>query len=156
MRLAEIQGRANMLGDFQKEKLKSVNIERKLKVLVAEDNPMNQKIIEILIKTRGWDYYIAADGEIAVKQFKDNHYDVVLMDINMPNMNGFDATLKIRETDKMVPIIAITAFTDRTFRQKSAEVGMNYFICKPYRKDELFNAIAHCLPGKDKMIHPAC
>ncbi|HPG32401.1 MAG: response regulator [Lentimicrobiaceae bacterium] len=119
--------------------------EKLIKVLIAEDNVLNQKIIEILIKRMGWDYKLVADGVEAVSEcFKDS-YDVILMDIDMPQMNGWEATIEIRRKKMNIPIIALTAYSEESFRKKSFEAGMDYFLSKPYNKEEIYETIKKCV-----------
>ena len=112
-----------------------------IRVLVAEDNILNQRIIEILIKKKGWSCTLVADGSEAVEACANEKYDVVLMDIDMPVMDGWEATIEIRKKDKNIPIIALTAYNEGSFKKKSFEVGMNLFLSKPYNKEEIYEAI---------------
>ncbi len=119
-----------------------MNQERKdIRVLIAEDNILNQRIIEILIKRKGWQCTLVADGSEAVEAFSDGNYDVILMDIDMPVMDGWQATIEIRKKDKNIPIIALTAYNEESFKKKSFESGMNLFLSKPYNKEEIYEAI---------------
>ena len=81
--------------------------EKLIKILIAEDNVLNQKIIEILIKRMGWNYTLVADGVEAVEECMNGDYDVILMDIDMPQMNGWEATIEIRRKKMNIPIIAL-------------------------------------------------
>lgn len=119
--------------------------EKLIKVLIAEDNVLNQKIIEILIKRMGWNYKLVGDGLEAVEECFNGNYDVILMDIDMPQMNGWDATIEIRRKKNNIPIIALTAYSEESFRKKSFEVGMDYFLSKPYDKDEIYETIRKCV-----------
>lgn len=119
--------------------------EKLIKILIAEDNVLNQKIIEILIKRMGWSYKMVADGVEAVEECLNGDYDVILMDIDMPQMNGWDATIEIRRKKNNIPIIALTAYSEESFRKKSFEAGMNYFLSKPYNKEEIYDTIRKCV-----------
>ena len=119
--------------------------EKLIKVLIAEDNVLNQKIIEILIKRMGWDYKLVADGVEAVSECLKDSYDVILMDIDMPQMNGWEATIEIRRKKMNIPIIALTAYSEESFRKKSFEAGMDYFLSKPYNKEEIYETIKNCV-----------
>lgn len=114
-------------------------------ILIAEDNVLNQRIIEFLIKRMGWEFTIVGDGVDAVKECVSGNYDVILMDIDMPRMDGWEATQEIRRRNIDIPIIALTAYSEETFRRRSFEVGMNMFISKPYEKDEIYEAIQSCV-----------
>lgn len=109
--------------------------------MVAEDNILNQRIIEILINKMGWSCTLVADGSEAVEACSGGSYDVILMDIDMPVMDGWEATIEIRKKDKSIPIIALTAYNEGSFKKKSFEVGMNLFLSKPYNMEEIYNAI---------------
>lgn len=119
--------------------------EKLIKILIAEDNVLNQKIIEILIKRMGWNYTLVADGVEAVEECLKGDYDVILMDIDMPQMNGWEATVEIRRKKKSIPIIALTAYSEESFRKKSFEAGMDYFLSKPYNKEEIYETIRKCV-----------
>lgn len=119
--------------------------ERVIKILIAEDNILNQKIIEILIRRMGWGYKLVADGLEAVSECTTGNYDVILMDIDMPQMNGWEATIEIRRKKINIPIIALTAYSEESFRKKSFEAGMDYFLSKPYNKEEIYDTIRKCV-----------
>ncbi|MBK6346916.1 MAG: response regulator [Bacteroidales bacterium] len=119
--------------------------EKLIKILIAEDNVLNQKIIEILIKRMGWNYTLVADGVEAVEECMNGDYDVILMDIDMPQMNGWEATIEIRRKKMNIPIIALTAYSEESFRKKSFEAGMDYFLSKPYNKEEIYETIRKCV-----------
>lgn len=116
-----------------------------LRVLIAEDNLLNQKIISILIQRLGWSYSIVDNGRKAVDECKSNTYDVVLMDIDMPEMNGWDATIEIKKYNPDIPIIALTAYSEEMFKERSFAVGMDYFLAKPYNQNEIKNTILKSL-----------
>lgn len=119
-------------------------IKEKLSVLLVEDNIINQKLAARLLEKMGCMVDIADDGVVAVKMFRRSPYDVVFMDCQMPNMDGFEATSKIREmeSDKShTPIIALTANSLPEDRARSFEVGMDEFLTKPILKDKLRNAL---------------
>lgn len=103
-------------------------------VLVAEDNKTNQMLIKILLDEMGIDYKVVDDGKEAVQAFLDDDFDLILMDINMPNMDGVEATQHIRKTDRdtnTVPIIALTANAMNEDVQGYLEAGMNGYVSKP-------------------------
>jgi len=116
-----------------------------MNVLIAEDNFLNQRIIEILIKRMGWACRIVNDGVEVVEECLKGGYDVILMDIDMPRMDGFEATSIIRSQNTDIPIIALTAYTENLFREKSVKAGMNHFLAKPYDKGEIYDTIMRCM-----------
>jgi two-component system, chemotaxis family, CheB/CheR fusion protein len=112
------------------------------KVLVAEDMPLNQLLIKIILEDFGFECDIAENGKIAIEKFQNNTYDIVLMDIQMPEMNGFETTEFIRKSLKSkIPIIALTADVTTVDIKKSLEVGMNDYISKPIDENLLLKKI---------------
>ena len=115
-------------------------------ILIVEDNKTNQLLLSMLLEDVGITYDIANDGVEAVKMYEDDRYDIVLMDENMPNMNGVDAMLKIREEHKnVVPIIAVTANVMKGDEKRLLDIGMDGFIPKPIDSDELIATIVASL-----------
>lgn len=118
-----------------------------LRILVAEDNFINQKLMGKLIHSKGWECVLVGDGSEVVNEIKNSRFDMVLMDISMPDMDGYQATRLIREFDAEIPIIAITANAIMGFREKCIESGMNDYIAKPFKKEELFVIMEKYLPA---------
>ncbi|MBV1878270.1 MAG: AAA family ATPase [Pseudomonadales bacterium] len=120
---------------------------QKVQILLAEDNMVNQKMISTFLKKLGYfDVDIAGDGKKAIDAMSEKHYDLVLMDIEMPEMNGFEATECIRDLqsavlDHEVSIIAMTGHSDQAAKTRCREVGMNDFISKPIKIDLLSQII---------------
>jgi signal transduction histidine kinase/ActR/RegA family two-component response regulator len=119
-----------------------------LRVLVAEDNPVNQKLAVKLLERRGHTVYVAADGREAVSLFDQYRPDVVLMDVMMPELNGLDATAAIRRTahGATVPIIAMTANAMQGDRDTCLAAGMTAYLAKPVRSRELYDLLAAVSP----------
>jgi CheY-like chemotaxis protein len=113
------------------------------KILVAEDNIMNQQLIRLILTQNGFEVTIAENGKKAVEFASQNHYDLIFMDIQMPVMDGIEATIKIRELSgkQDLPIIAFTAHTTPEDRQMCIDAGMNDMINKPLKKSVLFEVI---------------
>ena len=84
---------------------------------------------------------VASDGQEAVEKFKEQEFDLILMDIQMPVMNGFEASEEIRRKNKEVPIIALTAYALKGDRDKCIESGMNDYLAKPYKMQDLYDII---------------
>lgn len=117
-----------------------------LKVLVVEDMALNQLLIKIILLDFGYDVTIVNNGQIAIENLQENNYDIILMDLQMPVMNGFEATAYIRNTMKNnVPIIALTADVTTVDVEKCRAVGMNDYASKPIDEKDLYIKINQCL-----------
>ena len=113
-----------------------------IKVLVAEDIPLNQLLMRTLLDDFGFECEIAGNGKIAVEKLEMNSYDIVLMDLQMPEMNGFEATAYIRDKlNSKIPIIALTADVTTVDLAKCKAVGMNDYIAKPVDEKLLYSKI---------------
>ena len=114
-----------------------------LRVLVVDDNLLNRKLACAILKNHELEFDIAENGKIAYDLFMKRKYDMILMDIQMPIMNGIESTLKIREFEREwnisspIPIIAVTAFAMENDKKNCFDAGMNDFIAKPYRAEKL-------------------
>ena len=116
---------------------------QEIKVLIAEDNPMNQHLVSHLMKSWSIDFVIVDTGLKAVEELKTKHYSLVLMDIQMPDMDGYTATSVIRnELNSTIPIIAMTAHAMVGEKEKCLQLGMNDYISKPIKETVLYNIIA--------------
>lgn len=120
------------------------------KILVVEDNFINQKLINKLLIKKGYNVTLSSNGKQALEICREQKFDLVLMDIQMPLMDGFEATLEIRNLDKAdkihTPIVAVTAFAMETDRQKCFEVGMDDYISKPFTKEDFYAIVEKNLP----------
>jgi CheY-like chemotaxis protein len=117
----------------------------KLHILVAEDNKINQIVARKILEKEGFEVDIVETGTEAVKAVKEKDYAFVLMDIQMPEMDGYDATKLIREAEKNsgehIPIIALTASAMEEDRDLCFQAGMDDYVSKPVDKDELIRAL---------------
>ena len=124
------------------------SMERK-KILVAEDVPVNQLIAKHILKSWGHVVSVAENGKEVLKMLEKNNYDLILMDIHMPEMNGVVTTRVIRKLDNAkkasIPIIAVTAAAFKDETERYLESGMNEFITKPYTEEKLFEVIRRVL-----------
>ena len=118
---------------------------RSLRVLLAEDNAVNRKLAARVLEKRGHTVVLAQDGLEAVAAFKKDHFDVVLMDVQMPRMDGFEATAAVRRheeaTGSHVPVIAMTAKAMKGDRERCLEAGMDDYISKPVEMRELVRTV---------------
>lgn len=113
-----------------------------IKVLVVEDIALNQLLMKTLLDDFGFQREIADNGKIAIEKLKHTEYDIILMDLQMPEMNGFEATKYIRNTLKLtIPIIALTADVTTADLEKCKAVGMNDYIAKPVDERLLYSKI---------------
>jgi CheY-like chemotaxis protein len=117
------------------------------KILLAEDNKPNQILACRIIEKAGYEIDVASNGAEAVAMFLAGKYDLILMDIEMPEMDGFQATEQIRtsETNTNIPIIALTAHAIEGYREKCLAFGMNDYITKPLRREHLLKTVRHFL-----------
>src|SRR5438876_3965690 len=118
---------------------------RPLRVLLAEDNEINQQVALEFLQMRGHVVRIAPNGFEALAAVATDHFDVILMDVQMPVMDGFKATAAIREKEKTtvdhVPIIAMTGYAMKGDRQRCLDAGMDDYVCKPIRSKELYDVV---------------
>jgi signal transduction histidine kinase len=112
-----------------------------LKMLVVDDNKINQMLTKKILSTKHITTDIVASGAEAIEYVKNNHYDLILMDIHMPEMDGYEATSAIRRFNKKVPIIAFTAVSLDDSLPKIINSGMNDMIIKPFVAEQLFALI---------------
>ena len=128
--------------DTEKDIVRSNN---KLTILLAEDNSDNRTLIKLYMKKTGDNLIIAKNGQEAIDKFKENEVDLILMDIQMPEVDGYQAVKKIKEIedklDNSTPIIALTAYALENEIEKLLAAGFNEHVAKPIKKDILFDAI---------------
>jgi len=123
-----------------------------IRVLVAEDNVVNQKVAERMLDRLGLRADMAANGREAVRMFELLPYDLVFMDCQMPEMDGYEASREIRRREgpgRHVPIIAMTADAMAGCREQCLEAGMDDFIAKPVAMEALFEALRRWVPVKE-------
>jgi signal transduction histidine kinase/CheY-like chemotaxis protein len=123
------------------QKISEYPIFEDIAILVAEDNITNQELIKIILEKSNIKVTMAKNGKEAVELFSKNRFDLILMDLQMPVLSGFDATKKIREIDKQIPIVALTASNLIEDREKANEVLMDDFLLKPIDTEILYNVL---------------
>jgi len=138
-------------GKLKKEDKTEISMPQ-LKILLVEDNPDNRLLIKAFLKKFPIDIDEAENGQIAIDRFTNNKYDLVLMDMQMPIIDGYTATKTIRELEKdndkdETPILALTAYAMKEDRDKTLKAGCSDYLTKPIKKDKLFEAIRK-LSGK--------
>ncbi len=120
---------------------------QKLNILVAEDNLINQKVAMMNLKQLGHEVEIAVNGRMAVEMYKSGNYDLILMDIQMPILDGVGATIEIRKIEQEnkvknpIKIVAITANALTEDRNRCFEAGMDHFLTKPFKAEDLKKAL---------------
>jgi PAS domain S-box-containing protein len=124
---------------------------RALRILLAEDNPVNQRLAVALLEKRGHQVVVVGDGQQALDVLASETFDLVLMDMQMPVMDGIEATQRIRERERSgsgahQPIVAMTANAMQGDRERCLEAGMDGYVSKPVKPDELFAAMS-AAPG---------
>lgn len=118
-----------------------------MKILLVEDNLLNQKVVIFNLRKLNYDITAKTNGLDALAEIKNNTYDLILMDIMLPEMNGMEITEEIRKFEKEnnvknpVPIIALTANTYDNDREKCIGVGMNEYLAKPFSAQQLIDMI---------------
>ena len=122
---------------------------RPLRILLAEDNLINQKVSMGTLTKEGHQVFVANNGQEAVAALESQAFDLVLMDVQMPEMDGLEATAAIRQgekaTGRRIPIIALTAHAMKGDRERFLTAGMDGYVAKPLRQAELWKVIAQCL-----------
>ena len=117
------------------------------KVLVVDDNLLNRKLACAILKNNNFEFEIAENGKIAYDLYLKGEYDIILMDIQMPIMNGIESTQMIRKHEREsnikspIPIIAVTTFTRDSDKRNCYEAEMNEVLGKPYRTDNLIEVL---------------
>lgn len=121
-------------------------------VLLVEDNPVNQMVAEDLLAETGAFVKTVANGEECLAVFNEDKYSIVLMDMQMPVMNGYDAIKKLRKQGFTAPIIALTAHTSQQEHDRCIAVGANDYLSKPYKPKDLFDKIKKLI-GRLEFVH---
>jgi signal transduction histidine kinase/CheY-like chemotaxis protein/ligand-binding sensor domain-containing protein len=133
--------------------------QRRLRILLAEDNSVNQRLAERLLEKRGHEVVVASNGRQALQLVENGAFDLILMDVQMPDMDGFEATAAIREremaTGQHIPIIAMTAHAMAGDREHCLEVGMDGYVAKPIQAQQLFAEITAVTESQPRSQVPA-
>ena len=127
--IAEKNSQLNAIGNSDEYQEKDLS---GFKVLLVEDNLINIKVADKILKRWNVDVDIAVNGVLALEKFKENAYNLILMDLSMPIMDGYESTAIIRRTNSSIPIIALTASTSYLSLEKAIQIGVNEYITKPF------------------------
>ena len=119
------------------------------KVLIVEDNSLNMKVATMALRPQGYNIVEAVDGEEAIEVAVRENPDLIMMDIQLPKMNGLDATRKLRQMPAFAktPIIALTAYAMKGDKEKTIQAGCNYYLSNPVNTRELRQVVADLLAG---------
>jgi CheY-like chemotaxis protein len=124
----------------------------RLRILLAEDNAINQKLAILLLEKKGWHVTAVSDGKKALQALESESFDLILMDVQMPKMGGFEATKAIREkengTGAHIPIVAMTAHAMKGDKEKCLKAGMDDYVAKPINAKELYATVERIRNGK--------
>lgn len=123
-------------------------------ILYVEDNHANRELVKRILEVEGYTVLEAVDGEQGLNLAEQHKPDLILMDINLPEMDGYTVTAKMREMDGLrhIPIIALTANVMRGDREKSLNAGCDGYIRKPINIDQLPEQVAHFLEAKRPVV----
>ncbi len=126
-------------------------VARSMRVLAADDHPVNQQVLKLFLASLGHEVVMVENGELAVAAMGTHSFDAIIMDIEMPVMDGVAATKAIRArtgADRDTPVIAVTAHALSGDREKYLDAGMNDYVSKPFNQDELQAALARVVEGR--------
>ena len=104
---------------------------------MVDDHPVNKHLLKIVLEKKGFDVKVAEDGIDAVNSVKQNDFDLIFMDVQMPILDGYEATKKLREMGYKMPIIACTAGSQENEKEIAHSFGMNDVLSKPFTKEDL-------------------
>jgi CheY-like chemotaxis protein len=119
------------------------------KILVVEDNKINQIVTKKILESNHFKCTVLEDGYAVLNLLETEDFDVILMDINMPIINGFDTSVLIRKKGITTPIIALTAFDKQEITEQALSCGMNDIIIKPFEQGKLFHVISNLINKKN-------
>ncbi len=113
----------------------------KSRILLAEDNPTSQRLVQIIAESRGYEIIVVDNGAAALRALSAEDFDLVLMDCQMPEMNGLQATRAIRQGGSKVPIVALTARAQKDDSEQCRAAGMDDYLSKPFRQKQLVDML---------------
>lgn len=146
------------ISEVSNSEIINLDYNKKLHILLAEDTPLNQRLVSKVLQKWGYDLDIANNGLEALNKLKTNSYDLVLMDIQMPEMDGYTASQEIRilsdEVKRKTPIIALTAHASKEEAERCLAIGMNAYVTKPFNTEFLRNLILQLTSTKTIDVKP--
>ncbi len=156
--LLKIFGEVDVDRNIKTEQEKEVVIydTRRLNILLAEDDLINQKLAITVLERQGHKVTLANNGVEVLQIMKKDNFDIIFMDVQMPQMDGYETTICIRENEKEtnthIPIIAMTAHAMKMHRDKCTEAGMDYYVSKPIKIEEVFSLLSQIFEGKEIVL----
>ncbi len=119
------------------------------KILLVEDNPVNRRLAEFLLRSQGYQVRAATNAQEAFDTIKAERPDLILMDVQLPGMDGLEATRKLKEepTTRDIPVVAVTSYAMKGDREKALAAGCSGYITKPIDKDTFVQEVATVLGG---------
>lgn len=135
---------------YIEEEKSNLRLSSKKLALIVEDNEINQVVAEKILESIGFETHIAQNGQIAVEKVEKNKYDIIFMDLQMPVMDGFEASKIIRKKGFTIPIIALSAAVMPKDKELTRQSGMNSHIAKPFNKKELFEILKQYFETKSE------
>ena len=142
-----IEEKNSLAIDIQKEDIKQEDIT----ILVAEDNESNYLLFQSILNTK-YKLIHAWDGREAVELYKEHKPQIIIMDINMPNMDGYEATQEIRKFSNSVPIIAVTAYAFASDKERIMKNGFNSYVSKPLNANKLIQELKTVLNSSFTLV----
>ncbi|MEI7802131.1 MAG: response regulator, partial [Bacteroidota bacterium] len=147
----------NFVSDYSKDKIQNSSVKiyqsKALNILLAEDDLINQKLEITVLEKNGFKVTLANNGLEVLDLMQKDKFDLIFMDVQMPELDGYETTLRIREaetvTGEHIPIIAMTAHAMKMHRDRCIEVGMDDYVSKPIKTDEVFKVMAKLFEGKE-------
>jgi CheY-like chemotaxis protein len=121
------------------------------KVLVVEDEPENQLAIQVILTVEGFEVVSVEDGRLALRMAKEQRPDLILLDVMMPEINGFEVLAQLRHDEEMksIPVIMLTALAQRSDVAKAVEAGVDDYVAKPFEPDDLIERIRKAIVKRE-------
>jgi two-component system cell cycle response regulator DivK len=118
------------------------------RILLVEDHPLNRELAEAILMRAGYEVLVATDGETGLATAHSEHPDLILMDIELPGLDGLEATrrLKADATTRTIPVLALTAYAMRGDEERARAAGCDGYLTKPIDRQTLLDAVACCIP----------
>lgn len=145
---SELHDEQSFQGADLKPAAKQKSLPASIRVLIVDDNALNRDLLSYILRDFSVQFKIAQSGPEAIQLLKDESFSIVLMDIQMPGMDGRETTRKIRnELNLQVPVIALTAFSQAAEKKRCLDAGMNAYLSKPVKEKELFDMLEYFVPA---------